>query len=301
MSTLLRPEDSPRLSDKTICRQIFLEVETFRFHSMFAAKSTRGKNVKGKKVTSLCAFPLPSSTERLLVTTNDSRMRLYHASDKIVEAKYAGHENTSSQIRASFSDDGRWIISGSEDRHVYSECMSIDYASPSVLTSPSSVWDSGLGPSSGGGFSLKKKFKEGGGYEYFPSKSEGLIARGGSALTGSLRTVPAHIVTSAVFAPTRSRMHLSHAGDPIFADGRTHLALLERTLSGNSLDLIGTQSRLSGGTDSAGPSIQEGIDLADRNVLVPATSRDGSIVSGVDSAEHAIIVVADGVFLSCRF
>ncbi|BGP58488.1 hypothetical protein JCM8202v2_006157 [Rhodotorula sphaerocarpa] len=233
---------------------IFLEVETFRFHSMFAAKSTRGKNVKGKKVTSLCAFPLPSSTERLLVTTNDSRMRLYHASDKIVEAKYAGHENTSSQIRASFSDDGRWIISGSEDRHVY-------------------IWDSGLGPSSGGGFSLKKKFKEGGGYEYFP--------------------MPAHIVTSAVFAPTRSRMHLSHAGDPIFADGRTHLALLERTLSGNSLDLIGTQSRLSGGTDSAGPSIQEGIDLADRNVLVPATSRDGSIVSGVDSAEHAIIVVAD--------
>jgi hypothetical protein len=106
--------------------QISLEVENFRFHSMFAAKSTRGgKNIKGKKVTSLCPFPLPSTTgDRLLVTTNDSRMRLYHASDKIVEAKYAGHENTSSQIRATFSDDGKWIISGSEDRHVYSESHS---------------------------------------------------------------------------------------------------------------------------------------------------------------------------------
>lgn len=120
MSTL-RPHP-----DKTSLLQIFLEVETFRFHSMFSAKSTRGKNVKGKKVTSLCPFPLPSCTgDRLLVTTNDSRMRLYHVSDKIVEAKYAGHENTSSQIRASFSDDGRWIISGSEDRHVYSQSRAL--------------------------------------------------------------------------------------------------------------------------------------------------------------------------------
>jgi hypothetical protein len=75
---------------------MFFEVDTFRYHSQFAAKSTRGKNSKGKKVTALCAFPLPTSMgERLLVTTNDSRMRLYHTSDKVVETKYAGHENTS--------------------------------------------------------------------------------------------------------------------------------------------------------------------------------------------------------------
>ena len=101
--------------------QMFFLVETFRYHSQVAAKSSRGKNSKGKKVTSLTPFPLPSSTgERLLVTTNDSRLRLYHTADKIVETTYAGHENASSQIRASFSDDGRWIISGSEDRNVYS-------------------------------------------------------------------------------------------------------------------------------------------------------------------------------------
>jgi hypothetical protein len=75
---------------------MFFEVETFRYHAQFAAKSTRGKNSKGRKVTSLVPFPLPSSGgERLLVTSNDSRMRLYHVSDKNVEAKYAGHENTS--------------------------------------------------------------------------------------------------------------------------------------------------------------------------------------------------------------
>lgn len=84
-----------------------------------------------------------------------------------------------------------------------------------------------------------------------------------------------------------------NAGDPIFADGRTHLARLERTLSGNSLDLVGTQSRMSIST-SAGPSVRNGIDRSDRDVLVPATTRDGSLLPDVSSAEHAIIIVADG-------
>ncbi|GAA5995193.1 hypothetical protein JCM11641_004410, partial [Rhodosporidiobolus odoratus] len=132
---------------------MFFECETFHYHSQFASKSSSGKNSKGKKVTSLCAFPLPSSMgERLLVTTNDSRMRLYHTADKVVECKYAGHENTSSQIRASFSDDGRFIISGSEDRHVY-------------------IWDSGLVESQegSGAFGLMgKKKKDASGYECFP-------------------------------------------------------------------------------------------------------------------------------------
>lgn len=105
--------------------QMFFDVGTLRYHTHFTAKSTRGKNARGKKVTCLCPFPLPSSGgERLLVTTNDSRIRLYHTADKMIEAKYAGHENMSSQIRASFSDDGRWIISGSEDRNVYSALRS---------------------------------------------------------------------------------------------------------------------------------------------------------------------------------
>lgn len=114
---------------------MMFEVETFRYHSQFIAKSTRGKNSRGKKITSIVPFPINSSAggaEKLLVTSNDSRIRLFQVSDKSLEAKYAGHENTSSQIRANFSDDGRFIISGSEDRHVYSKfnelVSSIGYA-----------------------------------------------------------------------------------------------------------------------------------------------------------------------------
>ncbi|GAA5895687.1 hypothetical protein JCM8208_005299 [Rhodotorula glutinis] len=190
---------------------MFFLVETFQYHSQVAAKSSRSKSSKGKKVTSLAPFPLPSSTgERLLVTTNDSRLRLYHTADKIVETTYAGHENASSQIRASFSDDGRWIVSGSEDRNVY-------------------IWDSGLDPRPDGGYHLRKRGKESP-HEHFP--------------------MPAHIVTAAVFAPTSTRTHLTAARDPVFADGHTHMAPLSRTMSGASLGLVGTMTRNTTFSDS---------------------------------------------------
>lgn len=103
---------------------MFFEVETFRYHASFAAKSSRGKNSKGRKITSMVPFPGPSSGgQRLLVTSNDSRIRLYQISEKRIESKFWGHENASSQIRSGFSDDGRFIISGSEDRHVFSQSL----------------------------------------------------------------------------------------------------------------------------------------------------------------------------------
>lgn len=82
--------------------------------------------------------------ERLLVTSNDSRVRLYRLvcvlalpaqlcvssrlivslpdvsnSDMAVELKFKGHQNDTSQIAATFSDDGRWIICGSEDGNCF--------------------------------------------------------------------------------------------------------------------------------------------------------------------------------------
>ncbi|BGP66361.1 hypothetical protein NBRC10512v2_007769 [Rhodotorula toruloides] len=229
---------------------MFFDVGTLHYHTHFTAKSTRGKNARGKKVTCLCPYPLPSSGgERLLVTTNDSRIRLYHTADKMIEAKYAGHENMSSQIRASFSDDGRWIISGSEDRNVY-------------------IWESGMAPHENEGFRLSKKRKDGAGVEFFP--------------------MSAHIVTAAIFAPTMTRSHLAAAHDPIFDDGHSHFAPLDRTLSGASLGLAGVTSRATTieSTLAAG-------GLTDGEVLVPATSREGQVVPGAGGAEDAIIVVAD--------
>ncbi|PLB35738.1 WD40 repeat domain-containing protein [Aspergillus candidus] len=86
-------------------------------------RSARGRNAKGSKITGIdtMRFPRddPDGDVKLLITSNDSRIRLYNFRDRALEAKYRGNENTCSQIRASFSDDGKHIICGSEDRRTY--------------------------------------------------------------------------------------------------------------------------------------------------------------------------------------
>lgn len=58
--------------------------------------------------------------EQLLVTTNDSRLRLYNTDDFGMNAKYKGFANDTLQITATFSEDGKQIISGSENGKVRS-------------------------------------------------------------------------------------------------------------------------------------------------------------------------------------
>lgn len=53
--------------------------------------------------------------QTILVSSNDSRLRAYLLRDKSESVKYTGHLNESSQLRASYSDDAEYIISGSED------------------------------------------------------------------------------------------------------------------------------------------------------------------------------------------
>lgn len=55
---------------------------------------------------------------QLLVSTNDSRVRLINMSDYSLQWKYRGIVNKSMQLRSSFSDDGKYIISGSEDGNI---------------------------------------------------------------------------------------------------------------------------------------------------------------------------------------
>ena len=130
----------------------FFDVSSFKFNTQFLAASTRGQNASGHKITSIVPFPLPSTGgERILISSNgkSARIRLFHVEDKLEEVKFGGHENSSSQIRADWSDDGRYVISGSESGEVV-------------------VWDSGLVPQAGGkGWLAMKKSKAGPPYEHW--------------------------------------------------------------------------------------------------------------------------------------
>ena len=101
----------------------FYSTDRLQLRTQMHVRSARGRNSKGAKITGLSTMTFPpddaSGEVKLLVTSNDSRVRLYNFRDKSLELKLKGHENMSSQIRASFSDDGRYIISGSENSRVY--------------------------------------------------------------------------------------------------------------------------------------------------------------------------------------
>ncbi|EAQ88837.1 hypothetical protein CHGG_05456 [Chaetomium globosum CBS 148.51] len=176
---------------------MFYETEGLKLSSQVHVRSSRGKNAKGSKITGIQTTTIPppnpldtassqppgsaaasvASTDvvgsgevRVLITSNDSRIRIYTLRDKSLDVKLKGHENLCSQIAATFSDDGKHVICGSEDRKTF-------------------IWS--LSGSDAAGLDKDKSP-----CEYFEAHGD--------------------IVTTALFAPTRTRMLLSHSGDPIY-------------------------------------------------------------------------------------
>ena len=102
---------------------LFYDTEGLKYQTQIHVRSSHGKNAKGSKITGIQAVNMPphepNSEIKLLVTSNDSRIRLYNFRDKSLEIKFKGNENNYSQIRASFSGDARYVICGSEDRKTY--------------------------------------------------------------------------------------------------------------------------------------------------------------------------------------
>ena len=102
---------------------LFYDTESLKYQTQALVRSAHGKNAKGSKITGIQAINYPpddaNGEVKLLVTSNDSRVRVYNLRDKGLELKLKGNENTCSQIHASFSDDAQYIICGSEDRKVY--------------------------------------------------------------------------------------------------------------------------------------------------------------------------------------
>jgi len=102
---------------------MFYETEGLKHLHQLHVRSSRGKNAKGSKITGIHAMEAspgrPDSEINLLITSNDSRIRVYNLADRTLKAKLRGHVNTCNQIQASFSDDGNYVICGSEDGRAF--------------------------------------------------------------------------------------------------------------------------------------------------------------------------------------
>ncbi|KAJ0336014.1 hypothetical protein COL922a_008512 [Colletotrichum nupharicola] len=144
---------------------MFYDTDGLKNVSQLHVRSSRGKNAKGSKITGIKTMIIDEEV-KVLITSNDSRVRLYNLRDKSLDAKFKGLENTCSQIHADFSDNGQWIVSGSEDKKTY-------------------IWSVRSADS--------EKDKP---CEYFDAHSER--------------------VSTAIFAPTKSRQLLGGSGDPLY-------------------------------------------------------------------------------------
>lgn len=95
---------------------IFYRSEGLSYVTQIDCRNRHGKFSGGKKVTGLRFLP---DSSNLLVTTCDSRIRLYDMDDKSMRTKFKGLKNERLPIRAEFSEDHRYVICGSEEGDVY--------------------------------------------------------------------------------------------------------------------------------------------------------------------------------------
>ncbi|XP_025834788.1 WD repeat-containing protein 44 isoform X2 [Agrilus planipennis] len=120
-------------------RCIFYTTDQLKYYTQIHVRSTRGRNATGRKISGI--EPMPGE-DKILVTSNDSRIRLYDLRDLSLSCKYKGYVNVSSQIKASFSPDGKYIISGSENRDIYVWKTNHDYSKfSSVRRDRNDFWE----------------------------------------------------------------------------------------------------------------------------------------------------------------
>ncbi|KAM0281809.1 hypothetical protein ACHAQH_003298 [Verticillium albo-atrum] len=113
---------------------LFYDTEGLKLQTQMLVRSSRGKNAKGSKITGIKTLTTQTGTGdaeiKVLITSNDSRIRIYNMKDKMIDAKLKGHENQCSQIHADLSDDAKWVICGSEDKKTF--IWSMDSSDPEV-------------------------------------------------------------------------------------------------------------------------------------------------------------------------
>lgn len=76
---------------------MFYETEGLKYQTQIHVKSAHGKNAKGSKITGIDTINFPPSDPhgevKILITSNDSRIRMFNLRDKSLEIKFKGNEN----------------------------------------------------------------------------------------------------------------------------------------------------------------------------------------------------------------
>ncbi|PWN24271.1 WD40 repeat-like protein [Microstroma glucosiphilum] len=194
---------------------LFYKTDDLSYQSSIAVRRSAGKHSRGTKITGIEAIP-PQATaplcttdnatsvsppqpakaeEKILITSNDSRIRVYSLTARRLTAKYKGstYLNRTSQIRAHTFDD-RFVVAGSESGEVY-------------------VWDwtrKSRGEPPGEGQEGARTTGTGG-----ATYTDGGAAASSQTYECWTAADGARPVTVSLLAPLKTHTHLAASGDPI--------------------------------------------------------------------------------------
>ena len=94
---------------------IFYNVKSLNYHTQISVSGGKSKLNSGKIVSMVQS--VGKNNSNLLVTSGDSRVRLYNLRDKSLLRTYKGSEHGHGCSSAAFSADGEYIVIGGEDKH----------------------------------------------------------------------------------------------------------------------------------------------------------------------------------------
>ncbi|KAL8377688.1 hypothetical protein RB595_008397 [Gaeumannomyces hyphopodioides] len=175
----------------------FYETQGLKLQSQLHVRSSRGKNAKGSKITGIQTAELAGSSMgdrvKVLITSTDARVRIYNLRDKTLDVKFKGHDHAVGQLCASFSDDGSYVICPSEDRKTF-------------------IWSLGRPPPGAAG----SEDGASGGHNGSQTGGGGVDNLKGDKGPCECFSAHAAVVTTAIFAPTRTRQLLGNSGDPVY-------------------------------------------------------------------------------------
>ncbi|KAJ3681084.1 hypothetical protein LUZ60_015573 [Juncus effusus] len=101
-------------SHKGSCRFFTVSDGKLNQEAQVEVKSNKRKS-NAKKITGFQFAP--GNPSEMLVTSADSQIRVFDGVNMV--HKFQGFKNTNSQISASYTGDGRYVVCASEDSHVY--------------------------------------------------------------------------------------------------------------------------------------------------------------------------------------
>lgn len=91
---------------------IFYLFEELKYHTLLSINPSASTK-KQYKITAIdCIIPRSSDNEKLVVTCNDGKIRIYNLRDKSLYCVYRGGDFKGSQLRATMDEDGKYLFCG---------------------------------------------------------------------------------------------------------------------------------------------------------------------------------------------